>query len=101
MTYRKLGRTGLKVSELCLGTMQFGWTTDEKNSVAVLDAYFAAGGNFVDTADIYTMWLRPPAQIPEQRNAANLRPYDLSRARVCFVSPAAQTPDETLDPFGW
>jgi aryl-alcohol dehydrogenase-like predicted oxidoreductase len=56
MNYRKLGRTGLKVSELCLGTMQFGWTTDEKNSVAVMDAYFAAGGNFIDTADIYTMW---------------------------------------------
>jgi aryl-alcohol dehydrogenase-like predicted oxidoreductase len=56
MHYRKLGRTGLKVSELCLGTMQFGWTTDEANSLAVLDAFFAAGGNFVDTADIYTMW---------------------------------------------
>jgi aryl-alcohol dehydrogenase-like predicted oxidoreductase len=56
MQYRKLGRTGLKVSELCLGTMQFGWTTDEKSSVEVLDAFLAAGGNFVDTADIYTMW---------------------------------------------
>jgi len=65
MLYRKLGSTGLKVSELCLGTMQFGWTTDEKNSVAVMDAFFTAGGNFVDTADIYTMWgraaWRPPA----------------------------------------
>ena len=56
MNYRKLGRTGLPVSELCLGTMQFGWTTDEKNSVGVLDAFFAAGGNFIDTADIYTTW---------------------------------------------
>ena len=36
MIYRKLGSTGLKVSELCLGTMQFGWTTDEQNSVAVM-----------------------------------------------------------------
>lgn len=56
MHYRKLGRTGLKVSELCLGTMQFGWTTDEANSLAVMDAFAAAGGNFIDTADIYTMW---------------------------------------------
>ena len=56
MHYRKLGRTGLKVSELCLGTMQFGWTTDEANSLAVMDAFVAAGGNFIDTADIYTMW---------------------------------------------
>jgi aryl-alcohol dehydrogenase-like predicted oxidoreductase len=56
MHYRRLGRTGLKVSELCLGTMQFGWTTDEANSVAVMDAFVAAGGTFIDTADIYTMW---------------------------------------------
>lgn len=56
MEYRRLGRTGLKVSELCLGTMQFGWTTDENNSVDVLEAYMAAGGNFVDTADVYTTW---------------------------------------------
>lgn len=56
MHYRKLGRTGLKVSELCLGTMQFGWTTDEPNSAAVMDAFVAAGGNFIDTADIYTNW---------------------------------------------
>jgi len=56
MDYRNLGRSGLKVSELCLGTMQFGWTTDETASLAVLDAYREAGGNFIDTADIYTTW---------------------------------------------
>ena len=57
MNYRKPhGRSGLKVSELCLGTMQFGWTTDERNSLEVMDTYMAAGGNFIDTADIYTMW---------------------------------------------
>lgn len=56
MDYRNLGRTGLKVSELCLGTMQFGWTADEAASLAVLDAYREAGGNFIDTADIYTTW---------------------------------------------
>ena len=56
MDYRKLGRTGLQVSELCLGTMQFGWTTDEAASLAVLDAFREAGGNFIDTADIYTTW---------------------------------------------
>lgn len=56
MENRKLGRTGLKVSELCLGTMQFGWTTDEPTSRAVMDAFLEAGGNFIDTADIYTNW---------------------------------------------
>jgi len=42
MDYRGLGRTGLKVSELCLGTMQFGWTTDEANAIGVMDAFVAA-----------------------------------------------------------
>ncbi|HUG13134.1 MAG TPA: aldo/keto reductase [Opitutaceae bacterium] len=56
MEYRRLGRSGLKVSELCLGTMQFGWTTDEASSIGVMDAFVAAGGTFIDTADIYTTW---------------------------------------------
>jgi aryl-alcohol dehydrogenase-like predicted oxidoreductase len=56
MQYRKLGNTGLKVSELCLGTMTFLWTSDEATSFAVLDRFRAAGGNFIDTADIYSRW---------------------------------------------
>lgn len=56
MQYRNLGRTGLKVSELCLGTMQWGWTASEEASWAVMDAFIAAGGNFIDTADIYSRW---------------------------------------------
>ena len=56
MDYRKMGRTGLFVSELCLGTMQFGWTADEPTSQKVMDAFLEAGGNFIDTADIYTTW---------------------------------------------
>lgn len=56
MKRRTLGTTGLEVSNLCLGTMQFGWTTDEPSSFAVLDAYVDAGGNFLDTADIYSSW---------------------------------------------
>ncbi len=56
MDYRKMGRTGLKVSEVCLGTMQFGWTTDEPTAFAVMDAFVETGGNFIDTADIYTTW---------------------------------------------
>jgi len=56
MLMRKLGRTGLKVSALCLGGNTFGWTTDQPTSEAVLDAYLEAGGNFVDTADVYARW---------------------------------------------
>jgi len=56
MLMRKLGRTGLRVAALCLGGNTFGWTTDQKASEAVLDAYVEAGGNFIDTADVYSRW---------------------------------------------
>jgi len=56
MLMRKLGRCGLRVSALCLGGNTFGWTTDQKASEAVLDAYMEAGGNFIDTADVYACW---------------------------------------------
>jgi aryl-alcohol dehydrogenase-like predicted oxidoreductase len=56
MEYRSLGRTGLKVSELCLGTMTFGWGADEPTALAILDRAFEAGINFIDTADIYSNW---------------------------------------------
>jgi aryl-alcohol dehydrogenase-like predicted oxidoreductase len=56
MLMRKLGRTGLNVAALCLGGNTFGWTTDQQASEAVLDAYMAAGGNFIDTADVYARW---------------------------------------------
>ncbi len=50
MHLRTLGRTGLKVSELCLGTMHFGWRTDESASSAILDTFREAGGNFIQAA---------------------------------------------------
>jgi aryl-alcohol dehydrogenase-like predicted oxidoreductase len=49
----RLGDTGLDVFPLCLGGNVFGWTLDDEGSFAVLDAYRAAGGNFIDTADVY------------------------------------------------
>ncbi len=49
----RLGDTDLDVFLLCLGGNVFGWTLDEERSFAVLDAYFQAGGNFIDTADVY------------------------------------------------
>jgi aryl-alcohol dehydrogenase-like predicted oxidoreductase len=57
MDYRKLGRTGLKVSPLCMGTMQFGWSVNEADTYRILSATFDAGINFIDTADIYSNWV--------------------------------------------
>ena len=53
MEYRTLGRTGVRVSPLCLGVMNFGGPTPEAESIAILDAALDAGINFIDTADVY------------------------------------------------
>src|ERR1700681_4195630 len=59
MRYRLLGRSGLRVSELCLGTMTFGedwgWGSPKEESRKVYDAFLEAGGNFIDTANVYTI----------------------------------------------
>ena len=52
----RLSNTALDVFPLCLGGNVFGWTADERQSFEVLDAYAAAGGNFIDTADAYSAW---------------------------------------------
>lgn len=54
MEYRNLGRTGVKVSPLCLGTMNFGGPTDEAESIRVVARALDAGINFIDTANVYT-----------------------------------------------
>lgn len=54
MDYRNLGRSGLKVSPLCLGTMMFGGPTDEPTATRIVDQAQEAGINFIDTADVYT-----------------------------------------------
>jgi aryl-alcohol dehydrogenase-like predicted oxidoreductase len=58
MRYRLLGKSGLRVSELCLGTMTFGedwgWGSSKDESRQILDAFLEAGGNFIDTANMYT-----------------------------------------------
>jgi aryl-alcohol dehydrogenase-like predicted oxidoreductase len=54
--YVQVGHSGLFVYRVGLGTMQFGWTADEAAATEVMDAYAAAGGNFVDTADCYSSW---------------------------------------------
>jgi len=53
-----LGQTGVEVSSLCLGAMYFGSRNDEATSYRILDQYVAAGGSFIDTANIYAMWVQ-------------------------------------------
>jgi aryl-alcohol dehydrogenase (NADP+) len=55
MRHVRLGRTGLTVSKLCLGTMTFGYQCDEPTSIAILDKAFDAGITFIDTADVYPL----------------------------------------------
>ena len=58
MNRRRLGKSGITVSEICLGTMTFGLQSDEKESFAIMDKAFEAGVNFMDTAEIYPV---PPS----------------------------------------
>ena len=57
MEKRKLGNTDLLVSPVTFGGNVFGWTLDEKQSFEVLDGFFEAGFNFIDTADVYSRWV--------------------------------------------
>jgi aryl-alcohol dehydrogenase-like predicted oxidoreductase len=98
MELRTLGRSGCAVSTLALGTMTFGAESDEATSHAQLDAYFAAGGNLIDTADVYAggaseeivgRWLaKQPAEIRDEvvlatkgRFATGAGPNDLGLSR--------------------
>ncbi len=56
MQHRALGRTGIDVSVLCLGTMTFGWTAAEEPSFRIMSAALDGGIDFFDTADIYSRW---------------------------------------------
>lgn len=57
MSLQTLAKTDLQISHLCLGGNVFGWSTDETQGHAVLDAFVSHGGNFVDTADAYSAWV--------------------------------------------
>jgi aryl-alcohol dehydrogenase-like predicted oxidoreductase len=56
MTLHTLAKTDLQISELCLGGNVFGWSADERQSHEVLNVYSELGGNFIDTADVYSEW---------------------------------------------
>jgi len=68
MELRELGGSGLLTPPLILGGNVFGWTTDEKTGAAVLDAFVAAGGRMIDTADLYSNWV--PGHVGGESEAA-------------------------------
>lgn len=87
MEYRNLGRTGLKVSELCLGTMQFGWTASEETTYQVLMAAYEAGINFIDTADVYSRWVPGnPGGVAETLIGNWIKRNDIPRESVVLAT---------------
>lgn len=87
MEYRQLGRTGVHVSELCLGTMQFGWTADEHTSMRVLDEAYGRGINFIDTADVYSRWAEGnPGGVAEEILGKWLQNRHVQRERVILAT---------------
>ena len=87
MEYRNLGRSGLKVSELCLGTMQFGWTADEDTAYQVLNGSYQAGVNFIDTADIYSRWVEGnPGGIAETIVGRWIKKFSIAREKLVIAT---------------
>jgi aryl-alcohol dehydrogenase-like predicted oxidoreductase len=72
MKYRKLGNTGMVVSSLGLGTMYFGDETPEKEAFNILDAFIEAGGNLIDTADVYVGGVAEQAELALDAESATV-----------------------------
>jgi len=87
MEYRKLGRTDLSVSSICLGTMQFGWTADKPTSFAILSEFVERGGNFLDTADVYSFWAEGnPGGVSESLIGEWFKQSGIPRERVVIAT---------------
>lgn len=87
MKYVNLGRTGLKVSNVCLGTMQFGWTADEPLSHKILSQAFEDGVTFIDTADVYSRWADDnPGGVAEQIIGRWLKNSSVQRDQVVIAT---------------
>ncbi len=87
MEYRYLGRTGLQVSTICLGTMQFGWSSDEATAHMVLSRAVELGCNFIDTADVYSRWVEGnPGGVSEQIIGAWLRQASVRRDDIIIAT---------------
>ena len=92
MNYRFLGQTGLKVSELCLGTQTFGWGADEPTAFALADRFVEAGGNFFDTSNIYNEGMSE-TMLGNWLKSRGQRSQLVIATKVFF--PAGQGPNDT------
>jgi aryl-alcohol dehydrogenase-like predicted oxidoreductase len=92
MQYRFLGRTGLKVSEICLGTQTFGWGADEATAHALADRFVEAGGNFFDTSNIYNQG-QSETMLGHWLKSRGNRPRWVVASKVFF--PAGDGPNDT------
>ncbi|MFE5815734.1 aldo/keto reductase [Streptomyces sp. NPDC056479] len=90
---RKLGSSDLEVHPLCLGGNVFGWTADQTQSFAVLDAYTAAGGNFIDTADVYSAWAEGNAGGESETVIGNWLTARGNRDDLVIATKVSQHPD--------
>jgi aryl-alcohol dehydrogenase-like predicted oxidoreductase len=87
MEYRNLGNTGLKVSVLCMGTMQFGWSVDEPETRLILSRSLEAGINFIDTANIYSRWVEGnPGGVAEEYIGRWIKQTVVPRDRLVIAS---------------
>ena len=87
MEYRNLGKTGLKVSPFCMGTMQFGWSVGEADTRRVLSRTFEAGINFIDTADVYSKWVDGnPGGVAEEYIGRWMKQAKIPRDRLVIAT---------------
>ena len=87
MEYRNLGKTGLKVSALCMGTMQFGWSVDEADTQRILSRTLEAGINFIDSADVYSKWVEGnPGGVAEEYLGRWMKQAKVPRDRLVIAT---------------
>jgi aryl-alcohol dehydrogenase-like predicted oxidoreductase len=88
-----LGTTDLDVSSLCLGGNVFGWSAGEQDSFDVLDAFAASGGNFIDTADVYSAWIAGNSGGESEAIIGRWMASRGNRDRVIVATKVAKKPD--------
>jgi aryl-alcohol dehydrogenase-like predicted oxidoreductase len=88
----QLGNSELSVSRLCLGGNVFGWTANEAESFAVLDAFVGAGGNFIDTADMYSCWVPGNSGGESERIIGNWMRARGNRDQLIIATKVAKHP---------